>query len=76
MRGPSCSTSSGGTILVAPYTLLIYAIPSGGLTLPFNVPNQQHLCGFPIFLQMLQQDSAAVGRLSFTAGLELGLGYP
>lgn len=75
-RTTSLVTSRDGTLLVEPFGVRLVTVPAAGIQLPFIIPNQLQLCGFPLFVQMLQLDGGASRGMSFTDGLELGLGLP
>jgi hypothetical protein len=62
----------GGTLLVTPLVLTPVAVPATGLQIPLTVPGPP--CTFPVCLQFLQLDKAAVAGVSMTRGLRLDLG--
>jgi FG-GAP repeat protein len=68
-------TGKGGAILVDPLLWVPLSLPTGGLTLPGTVPNDPSLCGVDVDLQALELDAGASNGLSFTAGLDLFLGF-
>ncbi len=71
----SIPTNKGGTILVAPALWIPLALPAGGLSVAGSVPNDPQLCGLAADFQALELDAGAAFGISFTAGLELHLGY-
>lgn len=71
----SIVTGKGGTILVAPTLLIPMSLPGGGTTLAGTLPADPSLSGVQVDLQVIEADAGAAKGLSFTAGLELDLGY-
>jgi hypothetical protein len=71
----STTLSSGATLLVIPSIVVALTVPAGGLVFSGDIPNDPSLCFVPLFLQGIELDAGAVGNLSFTAGLELDLGF-
>jgi hypothetical protein len=71
----SIPTNKGGTILVAPSLWIPLSLPAGGLTLAGTVPGDPQLCGVAADFQALELDAGAAFGFSFSAGLELHLGY-
>lgn len=70
----SVPVKRGGTILVDPYLTLMFPVPAAGLSLPWTILNDPTLCDLDIYLQLLQSDPGAVGKISMTEGLHLILG--
>jgi len=68
-------TGKGGTLLVAPLLWIPLLIHAGGEPLSGPLPNDPALCGVAVDLQALELDAGASKGMSFTAGLELLLGY-
>src|SRR5262249_44400371 len=68
-------TSKGGDLLVVPLFTASLPVPSAGTTLDADIPNDPSLCGAEIFAQAIEADGGAAKGLSFTAGLQLHLGY-
>lgn len=68
-------TGKGGTLLVDPLLFLPIALPPGSLTLTGSLQNDPNLCGVSVDLQALELDAGASNGLSFSAGLDLFLGY-
>jgi hypothetical protein len=66
---------SGATLLVAPLLSVSITVPAGGLLLPGAVPDDPGLCFTKLFVQVIELDPGAVGNRSFSAGLELSLGF-
>jgi hypothetical protein len=71
----SIPTNKGGTILVAPSLWIPLSLPAGGLSLAGTVPSDPQLCGVATDFQALELDAGAAFGISFSAGLELHLGY-
>ena len=71
----SIATRLGGTLLVDSTWTWPLTIPGAGLSLTDTLPNDPALSGTSIYLQTLEIDSGASHGVSFTAGLELRLGY-
>jgi hypothetical protein len=68
------STNKGGDLLVVPaFTFLVTLAPSG-LSIGGDLPADDALCGFEVFVQALELDPGAAKGMSFTAGLKLVLG--
>jgi hypothetical protein len=69
------STNKGGDLLVVPaFTFLVTLAPSG-LSIGGDLPADDALCGFEVFVQALELDPGAAKGMSFTAGLKLVLGH-
>ena len=62
-------TSWGGMLLVTPAAAFPVAIPSGGLAVPFVMPDDADLCGRDLYLQVLQGDAGAPAGVSESPGL-------
>jgi hypothetical protein len=71
----SILTNKGGTILVAPLQWIPLSVPPAGQSLAGSLPNDPQLCGTAVDFQGLELDAGAAAGFSFTAGLELHLGY-
>jgi hypothetical protein len=71
----SILTRAGGTLLVDPFLLDLLSIDAAGTSLHASLPDDPTLCGVALYLQCLELDGGAAHLLSFTAGLELRLGY-
>jgi ice-binding like protein len=67
-------TNKGGHILLIPSTTLFLVIPMTGVSLDFDIPNDDALCGVSAYAQALECDSIS-HMTAFTQGLELILGY-
>jgi len=68
-------TPKGGTLLVAPLLWIPLTIHAVGESLSGTLPNDPALCGVAVDLQALELDAGASKGMSFTAGLELLLGF-
>jgi hypothetical protein len=68
-------TNKGGTLLVDPLLFVPISLPAGSLTITGSIRNDPSLCGINVDLQALELDAGASNGLSFTAGLDLFLGY-
>jgi hypothetical protein len=71
----SILTSKGGTLLVAPLLFDPVSIPATGASLTGALPNDPQLCGAVGDFQGIELDAGATHGMSFTAGLEIHLGY-
>jgi hypothetical protein len=71
----SIPTNKGGTILVLPLLWIPLSVPPAGQPLAGTLPNDPQLCGTAVDFQGLELDAGAASGFSFTAGLELHLGY-
>ncbi len=71
----SIATNKGGTILVAPLLWIPLSIPAPDLSLTDTLPSDPQLCGVAVDFQAIELDAGAAHGWSFTAGLELHLGY-
>jgi hypothetical protein len=71
----SIPTNKGGTILVSPLLWIPVSVPPAGQSLAGTLPNDPQLCGTAVDFQGLELDAGATAGFSFTAGLELHLGY-
>ncbi|MEW6745193.1 MAG: hypothetical protein AB1486_20770 [Planctomycetota bacterium] len=63
-----------GHLLVEPDWVFSLSVPGDGVTLDEEVPCDPALCGFHLYLQVLELDPGASCGVSFTPGLELVLG--
>jgi hypothetical protein len=69
-------TSWGGDLLLIPFLVIPLSIPSAGLNLPLAIPNDEALCGFQAFFQVLMADfTAQPAGIAFTPGLQLDFGF-
>ena len=68
-------SSWGGDLLVDPALTLPVTFSYGFDSFDWNVPNDYVLAGVTIDLQSIEADPGAAKGVSFTAGLELVLGY-
>jgi hypothetical protein len=68
-------TNAGGTLVVLPLFSILLALPAGGITLSDRFPDDPALYFLDIYLQAIEADSFATKGLSFTAGLQLHLGF-
>jgi Tol biopolymer transport system component len=68
-------TSWGGELLVDPLVAAVIALPPAGAAFQGDVPPDESLVGAQLFGQVLEIDGGASRGISFTAGLELDLGY-
>ena len=71
----SIPTAKGGTLLVDAFLFLPLALPPVDLPVSGSLPDDPTLVGLTIDLQVVEADPGAAFGLSFTAGLELKLGY-
>jgi Tol biopolymer transport system component len=71
----SIPTAKGGTLLVDAFLFVPLALPAVDLPLSGSLPNDPTLVGLEVDLQAVEADPGAALGLSFTAGLELTLGY-
>jgi Tol biopolymer transport system component len=69
------ATPRGGHLLVDPAFILPISFSIGGNTFDFDVPNDPSLFDLHLDLQALEADPGAAKGISFSAGLELVLGY-
>jgi hypothetical protein len=65
----------GGVLLVSPILRVPLLVPAPGMELAAGVPCDGFADGFSLFLQVLEVDPGAPAGISFSAGLELQLGY-
>ncbi|MFO0983463.1 MAG: hypothetical protein U1E76_17305 [Planctomycetota bacterium] len=70
----STTTIYGGSLLVAPSTILPLFLPGAGASIPVSVPDDDALCGLSVYLQVLESDAGATKGVAFTRGLRLQLG--
>jgi hypothetical protein len=68
-------TSKGGDLLLVPLLFVPLSLPASGTTFAGAIPNDPGLVGVQLFAQALELDAGAAHGLSFTAGLDLVLGY-
>jgi Tol biopolymer transport system component len=68
-------TSFGGDLLVLPSWTQFLVIAPGGFHLTGTVPPDERLAATGLFLQALEIDAGAPRGISFTAGLELEVGF-
>ena len=68
-------TSLGGELLVLPLLIVAVPLPPTGWVESDDLPNDPTLAGLPVYTQVLELDPWAKRGWSFTAGLELDLGY-
>jgi hypothetical protein len=66
---------SGATLLVQPLFTIALTLPAAGAALDADVPDDGSLAGVHVFLQGLELDAGAKGGVSYTAGVDLELGY-
>jgi hypothetical protein len=71
----SVVTGKGGTLLVAPLLFTPVLVHAAGESLSGPLPNNPALCGVAVDLQAIELDAGASKGMSFTAGLELLLGF-
>ncbi len=71
----SVPLKSGATLLVAAPSTIPITIPATGWSDTDTVPNDPVLCFLDLYLQVVELDAGAVGRLSFTNGLQLRIGF-
>ncbi len=62
-----------GDTILALTTLLL--VRWSGSTLIAELPDEPRLCGIDLFTQVLEVDPGAAKGVSFTAGINLSLGY-
>ena len=65
----------GATLLVDPSLLVPVTVPVGGLVFAGSIPDDPTLGFTELFLQGVEFDPGAVGKLALTAGLELVIGF-
>ena len=65
----------GATLLVDPTLLVPVTVPAAGLVITGSIPDDPTLGFTELFLQGVEFDPGAVGKLALTAGLELTLGF-
>ena len=75
LASASIPLRSGGTLLVAPANVLAVTVPAGGLVFTDSIPDDPLLCFLEVFVQGIELDPGAVGKLSLTPGLELEIGF-
>jgi hypothetical protein len=68
-------TGKGGDLLLVPLLFVPLSLPASGTTFAGTIPNDPGLVGVQLFAQALELDGGAAHGLSFTAGLDLVLGY-
>jgi len=68
-------THFGGDLLVVPALILPITFSYGADSFTGTLPSDPTLAGFAIDLQVVEADPGALKGVSFTAGLELVLGY-
>jgi hypothetical protein len=66
---------SGATLLVDPALIVPVTVPAGGLVFAGSIPDDPTLGFTVLFLQGVEFDPGAVGKLALTAGLELRIGF-
>ena len=71
----SIPLKSGATLLVAAPNFISLTVPAGGLVLSESIPDDPTLCFTELFVQGIELDPGAIGKLAFTDGLELSLGF-
>jgi hypothetical protein len=74
--GADLATAWGGTILVSPALVTGVLVPANGFSASAPIPCDDSLCGFALFVQLVEMDPGASRGISFTPGLELRLGSP
>jgi Tol biopolymer transport system component len=70
----SIPTSAGGTLLVNFVLMVPLVVSAGGESLPATIPYDPAFYGVQVCLQVLEADSGAAHKLSFTPGLALIFG--
>ncbi|MSR46319.1 MAG: hypothetical protein EXS13_04535 [Planctomycetes bacterium] len=60
---------------MTPLTTVSVLVPANGLIYSDANPDDPALCFLEIFLQAVELDPGAIGKLSFTPGLELVIGF-
>ena len=71
----SIALPSGATLLVDPLLIVPVTVPAGGLVFTGSIPDDPTLGFTELFLQGVEFDPGAVGKLALTAGLELVIGF-
>jgi Tol biopolymer transport system component len=71
---PARTPIKGGELLLDAFGFLLFAIPTGGVTFPVDLPDDDTLCDLPLFAQALEVDAGAPKKLSFSRGIEFMLG--
>jgi hypothetical protein len=64
-------THWGGTLLVEPSYFVPFLLQADGGSFSYTAPCDEQYCGFPLYLQAIEQDPGATQGVSFTRGLEL-----
>ncbi|MSR45480.1 MAG: hypothetical protein EXS13_00150 [Planctomycetes bacterium] len=54
---------------------VFFVLPGGGMTLSENIPDDPALAFVVFYVQVLEADAAASRKISFTAGLQVRIGY-
>jgi hypothetical protein len=65
----------GGDLLVVPLWTQLFVIGPAGFDLTGTIPPEEQLATMSFFLQALELDAGAPKGVSFTAGLELDVGF-
>ncbi len=68
-------TNRGGDLLLLPLLAIPITFSYGGNQLPWSIPADDALAGLTIALQAVEADAGAAMGVSFTAGLELAVGF-
>jgi len=71
----SIPLKNSGTLLVDPLQTIVLALPSHGLTLDADIPDDATLYNADFFVQVVEFDARASKGLSFTPGLQLRCGW-
>ncbi|MSR46617.1 MAG: hypothetical protein EXS13_06085 [Planctomycetes bacterium] len=66
---------SGATLLVDVLSIVPITVPAGGFSDSDTIPDDPALCFIDFYLQVIEFDVGAVGKLSFTNGLQLRIGF-
>jgi hypothetical protein len=71
----SLHSNWGGDLLVVPALVIPIGLAIGGDSFSGTIPLDVSLCGTTVYAQAIEADPGAAKGVSFTAGLELVIGY-
>ena len=71
---PAEAKAGNITVWVDLAWLIPISIPKDGIVLSLDLPADEELCGFEVFVQVLEFDPVAVGMISSTPGLRVRIG--
>jgi hypothetical protein len=75
VQSASIPMPSGATLLVQPLFTIALTVPASGALIDSDVPDDGSLAGVHVYLQGLEVDAGAKGKVSYTPGLDVTLGY-